>query len=424
MWSALFVVAEPVPYPCLYKAESLCYSTAAFDEDGRCPRVQVGESTAGSDDNASVSTTGLMEGPSSMVTAISFLIVLSVLVMVHELGHYVAGRWAGARIEEFALGFPPRVWSVRRGETDYSINAVPLGGYVRFAGEDNPDVVGGLASLPRLKRSLVLVAGVTMNAVLAVLLFAWVFATGYPTAVPIDGVKIISVVEDAPAALAGIKPGDIVLKIDDQVTNDTNTLGTGIRSHLGQEITLLVKRPSGDEEMIRVVPRSESPQGQGPLGIVIEQATRLEMRSYSLPQALWMGVRQTWQAVALTVSVPVMILRGLIPAELARPVGPLGISRIVGSAAEAIPASGFAPILLTTALLSVSLAIVNILPLPGFDGGRLVFVVLEWLRGGKRINPQREAIIHFAGLMLIIGLVVVITYFDIVSPAPSINWVP
>jgi len=359
-----------------------------------------------------------------MVTILSFLIVLSILVLVHELGHFVVGRWAGAKVEEFALGFPPRIWSTRRGETDYSLNAIPLGGYCRFAGEDSPDVTGGLSALPRLKRSLVLVAGVTMNAVLAILLFALVFATGYPTAVPVDGVKIVSVVPGSPAEQAGLKPNDVVLNVNGEAVKDTGAFGSAVRARLGQEITLGVKRAGGGEDPLVVVPRANPPDGEGPLGIGIQQAFVSENRSYAPLQALWMGVQQAWRATELTLSVPVMIVRGLIPAELARPVGPLGVARIVGSAAEAAPTSGLAPILLTTALLSISLAIVNILPLPGLDGGRLVFVILEWLRGGKRVNPQREAVIHLAGLMLLMALIVVITYFDIVSPAPNVTWGP
>jgi len=361
---------------------------------------------------------------SLLVTIFSFLIVLSVVVLVHELGHFAVGRWAGARIEEFALGFPPRVWSVRRGETDYSINAVPLGGYCRFAGEDNPDIQNGLASLPRRKRGLILAAGVTMNAVLAIVLFAAVYATGFPTPVPTDGIRIAGVVSGAPADQAGLKPGDIILKIDGTATNDLTVFSATVRSSAGRPVDLLVKRPDGQEATIRVTPRSDPPANEGPMGIVVEPAMIIQSRSYALPQALWLGVKQAGRATLVTFSVPVMILRGLIPADLARPVGPIGISRVVGSAAEAIPSSGFAPIFLTTAYLSMSLAIVNILPLPGLDGGRLLFLAIEWLRGGKRLNPQREAIIHFAGLMLLMGLVVIITYFDIVSPIPTITWGP
>lgn len=359
-----------------------------------------------------------------MVTVISFLLVLSLLVLVHEIGHFVVGRWAGARIEEFAIGLPPRVVSKRYGETDYSINALPLGGYVRFAGEDGHDVPGGLLSVPPPKRALILLAGVTMNALLAILLFSLVYATGYPTQVPIGGIRIAQVVAGSPADQAGLKAGDIVLKIADQTVNDTTAFSAAVRGSEGRPVALTVKHSDGQQGVLNVTPRLNPPQGEGPMGIAIELATVVRNISYSPAQALWKGLEQTWQATKMTFSIPAMIVQGLIPADLARPVGPLGISRIVGGAAEAIPVSGLAPILLTTALLSVSLAIVNILPFPGLDGGRLVFVLIEALRGGKRVDPQREAVIHFAGLMVLMGLFVIITYFDIVSPAPSINWTP
>jgi regulator of sigma E protease len=352
-----------------------------------------------------------------LVTVVSFLIVLSVMVLAHEMGHFFVGRWAGAKVEEFALGFPPRVWSTRRGETDYSINAIPLGGYCRFAGEDNPDVPGGLSALPRLQRALVLVAGVAMNVILAIVIFAFVFVTGYPTAIPIDGVKVDSVAVSSPAESAGLKPGDVILKVDGAVVNNTTALSNQVSARLGQEVSLFVTQAGGAQTTLKLVPRANPPAGQGPLGVAIEQNSVVEKRAYPPLQSLWLGVQQTWRVTAITIQVPVMIIRGLIPAELARPVGPVGVARLVGSAAEAIPQSGFAMILNLMAYLSVNLAIVNILPLPGLDGGRLVFVILEWLRRGKRINPQREAIIHFSGLMLLMGLILVITFFDIVSPA-------
>jgi regulator of sigma E protease len=357
-----------------------------------------------------------------MLTVVSFVIVLSVLVFVHELGHFAAGRLVKARIEEFAIGFPPRLLSVRRGETDYSLNAIPLGGYCRFAGEDNPDIPDGLSNLPRRKRAFVLLAGVTMNAVLAVLLFAVVYLTGYPMAEPTEGISIVAVTANSPAQQAGLAAGDVVLQVNQQAVNEIDQFSSLIRSQLGQPVTLLVKHADGSSESTTLTPRASPPAGEGPLGVSIEQASIKVTKSYPLPTALVMGARQTWRMVVITFQVPVMVLRGLIPAEAARLSGPVGIARVVGGAAEVIPTNGFAPILLTMAMLSISLAVVNILPLPAVDGGRLVFVILEWLRGGKRINPQREAIIHLAGFAFFMALVVVITYFDIVQPAPPITW--
>jgi regulator of sigma E protease len=359
-----------------------------------------------------------------IVTVVSFLVVLSILVLVHEIGHFVVGRWAGARIDEFAIGFPPRVWSIRRGETDYSINAIPLGGYVKFAGEDNPEVSGGLSSLPRGKRSMVLVAGVAMNFLFAILIFSLMFATGYPTPKPVDGVKIGGVVSGAPADMAGLKSGDVVLSVDERPINDTAAFSEAVRAKMGSALALLVRGADGAERVVSVVPRTNPPQGEGPMGVSIQQNTESAIERVSWPLALRLGLEQTWNTVVLTVSVPVMVIRGLIPADLARPVGPIGISRYVGSAAEAIPTLGFYPILQLMALLSVSLAVVNILPVPGLDGGRLLFTFIEALRGGKRITPEREATLHFAGLMFFMGLVVVITFFDIVKPTPGISWSP
>lgn len=359
-----------------------------------------------------------------MVTVVSFILVLSLLVLVHELGHYAVGRWAGAKIEEFAIGFPPRLWSVRRGETDYSINAIPLGGYCRFAGEDNPEVPGGLSAMPRRHRALVLVAGVAMNALLGVLIFTLLFATGYPTAMPLDGVKIGGVAAGSPAEAAGIKVGDVIVAVNGETIKLIESFSAAVQARMGQEIAFTVERAGGAPFTAKATARTNPPTGEGPLGISIQQNYYVENQSYNPLQSLQMGLRQSWYIVETMVSVPVMIVRGLIPAELARPVGPVGIARIVGAAAADIPTSGFFSILQLTALLSINLALVNILPLPGLDGGRLVFVAIEWLRGGKRLNPQREGIIHFAGLMLLVGLIVVITVFDIMSPAQIGELVP
>ena len=361
---------------------------------------------------------------SLVVTIVSFVIVLSILVLAHELGHFLVGRWAGARIEEFAIGFPPRVWSRRRGETDYSINAIPLGGYVRFAGEDGPEVSGGLSSLPRIKRALVLVAGVSMNIILAVLIYALIFATGSPTLAPKDGVKLATINSGAPADQAGLKPGDIILQVNGQTVTTVDSFSAAVRSMAGQEMTFGIQRADGQAETVKLTPRADPPQGEGPMGVSIEQNGVSEIRRYPLLQSLQMGAQETWRITALTFSVPVMIVRGMLPVQDARPIGPLGIARYVGSTTQAIPTVGFWPILQLMAMLSVGLAIANILPLPGLDGGRLLFVIIEWLRRGKRLNPEREAVLHFAGLMFFMAIVVVITYFDIVSPAPSLNFVP
>lgn len=352
-----------------------------------------------------------------MASAIWFILVLSALVLVHEIGHFVAGRLVGARIEEFAIGFPPRLWSVRRGDTDYSINLIPLGGYVRFSGEENPVVTGGLASLSRLRRAFVLTAGVAMNILLAAVLFTALYADGMT--VPASEVKINGIAAGSPAEQVGLLPGDIVVQFNGQAISRTDQLSTMTRAAVGQEVSIVVSR--GESQVtVRLTPRPNPPANEGPLGVSMAV---YEMRSYPLSEAIVLGVRETVNVVYQTLTIPAQVVQGILPAEVARPVGPLGVGRIVGGAADLIPTRGFAPIVLTMAILSVSLGVVNFLPLPGLDGGRLVFVCVEWLRRGKRIDPQREAVIHFAGIMLILGLVVVITYLDIVSPTPNI-WGP
>ena len=239
-----------------------------------------------------------------------------------------------------------------------------------------------------------------------------------------EGFKIVATVPGAPADQAGLKPNDIVVSVNGQTLNDTAQFSDAVRAASGQDVSIVVKHSDGSQTTLQLVPRTSPPPNEGPLGITIQTNAIVATRTYPPLEALQMGLKTTWDAVVTTLSVPSMLMQGTVPLSSARPVGPIGISRYVGGAAEAIPTVGLAPILQLMALLSVSLAVVNILPLPGLDGGRLAFIILEAVRGGKRINPQREAVIHFAGIMFFLGLMIVITYFDIVSPTPAIHWGP
>jgi len=359
-----------------------------------------------------------------MTTLILFLVVLSILVLAHEMGHFIVARLAKVRIEEFAIGFPPRLVSIRHGETDYSINLLPLGGYVRMTGEEDPSKPGSLAAKPPAWRAAVLCAGVAMNVALAMILFTLIYLTGVSIPVPTGEIRFIGIASGSPAEQAGLKPGDVVVSVDGQGVTQMDAFRSYINAHTGQPVTVVVRRDGIVQPPVTLEPRQTPPPGQGALGVVLDYVRMYEKRTYALPQAVALGVQSTWNAIAFTVYIPVQVIRGLIPVEVARPVGPVGVGRIIGSAAEQIPTLGWEPLLQTMALLSVSLAVVNILPLPGLDGGRLIFVLLEWVRRGKRISPEREAIIHLMGLAFLMGLIVLISYYDIVSPPPDINWRP
>ncbi len=344
-----------------------------------------------------------------------FVIVLVLLVFFHELGHFVVAKRAGIRVEEFGFGFPPRLFGFRRGETLYSINALPLGGFVRMLGEEDPTHPRSFASQSRWWRTAVLVAGSATNLIIASLLFSAAFATGWPTVVA-SQVTVRQIVEGSPAEQAGLQIGDLILRLNNVSVTAVSQLQSTTQENLGKSLPLEVQR--GEKVIVTsVTPRTTWPEGEGPMGIgIVTQPTKIDRVAHSLPEAFVLGVRYTWQTIVLTFSVPAMAIRGLIPWEMARPVGPVGIFQITSQAAVQTITTGWSfPALFVPALISAGLAIMNLLPIPALDGGRLLFVVIEAVRG-RRVDPQRESAIHLIGLTILVSLIIFVTYLDILMP--------
>ena len=349
--------------------------------------------------------------------------VLSLLLLVHELGHFVAARLARIRVEEFGFGLPPRLFGVRRSDVIYSVNLIPLGAFVKMAGEDGTDTAdeGSFASKGKLARSGVLFAGPAMNFLAAALLFAAAYVIGWPTPTAMD-IFVYKVSPGSPAEAAGLQVGDRIVALDGQRVETADEVVKGTRAKLGSEVGVTVER-DGSELQKTMVPRTEWPEGDGPLGIGL-QGKVLEVRpvSYPLLQSLGLGFGRAWQMVAFTVEVPVMIIQGVLPAELARPIGPVGIYQITTQAADYAADSGWLfPLISITATISAGLAVANLLPLPALDGGRLLLIGVEAIRR-RRIPPEREGMLHFVGLMVLIALMVVVSYYDIMSPLPDVEW--
>lgn len=349
--------------------------------------------------------------------------VLSLLLLVHELGHFIVARLVGVRVEEFGFGLPPRLWGVKRGEVIYSINLIPLGAFVRMTGED-----GAGSSDPRafgnkgkLARAGVLVAGPAMNFLTAALLFAAAYMVGWPTPTAMD-IFVYKLSPGSPAAASGIQPGDQIVALDGQKIATAEKFIEVTRQNLGKEITITVDR-NGGQKVLTMTPRTHWPQGDGPLGIGLQsKVTAMTPVTSPFYQALPSGFGQAWQTVTMTLSVPVMIIQGALPADLARPIGPVGIYQATTDAATEVAATGWwFPIVYLTAIISAGLAIANLLPFPALDGGRLLMVGVEAVRR-KRISPEREGAIHFVGLMVLITLMLLISYYDVISPLPQINW--
>jgi regulator of sigma E protease len=338
-----------------------------------------------------------------MTGLLSFVVVFGLVVFAHELGHFVAAKLTGVAVQEFGFGYPPRLLRLFRWrETDVTLNLLPLGGFVRMA-EDDPTVPGSLARKGRLARAFVLSAGALMNVVLAVVLYSITFMAGTLTPVEGAGAGIYLVGENSPAQQAGLLPGDTMVEIEGVTVRDAEEAKALIQQHLGQEMTLVVRRDGALLPPLTLTPRVNPPPNEGAVGVVIDLP--LEVRAYPVWEAVPKG------AVAVTNNVVGLVravreaIRGAIPFEVS---GPIGIYRATVEVAR----TGWVRLFEFTAFLSTNLFLLNLLPLPALDGGRLVFVLLEWVRGGKRVAPEKEGFVHAVGMMLLIALMVVVTVFD------------
>jgi len=362
----------------------------------------------------------------SITTLLLFLLVLSVLVFVHELGHFLAARRSGMRVDEFGFGFPPKIFGIKRGETLYSINAIPLGGFVRIHGESGQDRDNerSFANKSIPKRLMVLAAGVIMNMLLAMVLLSVGLMIGLPTAIDGDNVpagatvserviRVVSVLQDSPANLAGVEPGDILLSIDQNEVSSTDAARDYIGANGGEGIHLEVLR--GEEKVgIDVTSASVAELATPGIGVgLIDTATI----SYGPFRAVFEGVKASFvMAYDIFATffdlIKQLVFTRTIDAEIS---GPVGIAVLTGEAASL----GFAYLLQFAAVLSINLAVLNLLPIPALDGGRILFVLIEVIRR-KPNNAQVEGIVHGVGMLCLMGLIALVTYHDIVRFGGSI----
>ncbi len=340
-----------------------------------------------------------------LITIVAFLAVFSLLVFAHELGHFLVGKWRGVKVEEFGFGYPPRLFTIAEvGGTELTVNAIPFGGFVRFLGENDPTVADSLASQGWRVRGGVFIAGAVMNMVLAALLFGANALIGEPVA--ITGVEITEVASGSPAEAAGMKAGDLILELDGLEITDSLALQRYTYERVGQEVSLVLER-EGEGLEVTLTPRLNPPSGEGPMGIAMHTVVLgTKLVRHEAWRAIPIGISRTFRAVGIIVLSIIYMVRGLISPEVA---GPIGIAQATGQVAQ----MGLPFLLQFTAFLSVNLALINLLPFPGLDGGRLAFVLLEALRGGRKVDPQKEGLVHLIGMFILIGLVLVVSYFDI-----------
>ncbi|MDA0352101.1 MAG: RIP metalloprotease [Chloroflexi bacterium] len=349
-------------------------------------------------------------------SAFLFIFILIALVMAHEAGHFFTAKLFGVYVHEFGLGFPPRVGAFKYGETEYSLNWLPIGGFVRLEGEEESDHPRSLSVRPRWQRLVVLGAGAVVNLILPVFLFA--AALSFPHEVAVGRAAISEVLPGSPAETAGLQPGDVIYTIGGRDTLNVAEASRYIRLNVGKTVDLGIRR-DGELMTIQVEARRAPPTGQGPTGISIAPSVLApDGRAFTETQAQppWEsipnGFRQTWDTLILAQNEIRSWFDGSTSPQFA---GPIGIGQTVGEVAhnQETASDAVSPLLELAALLSINLGILNLLPLPMLDGGRIFFLLIEILRGGKRIAPEKEAIVHMAGFVVFISFALVITFIDI-----------
>lgn len=328
-----------------------------------------------------------------MNTALAVIFVFLMVIVLHEFGHFIVAKLVGIKVNEFSVGMGPRIFHKKKGETDYSIRALPIGGYVKMEGEDeNSSDPRSFNNKPVGSRIAVVAAGAIMNFVLAIIVFAVVaYIVGRPTNV------IDKTIENSPAYEAGLKSGDKIVAINDKAINSWDSISEGINStEEGQEVKISILRNSQKSDYY-LKPKVED--GRMIIGIYPAYEKSI---SYSAKS----GFETTGSILKLMFKIPSMIYNKQLTSKDVS--GPVGIIYTIGEAAK----YGFANVLYIMGFISVNLGFFNLLPIPALDGSRILFLIIEFFRG-KPINPEKEGFIHFVGFVALILLMIFVTYSDI-----------
>lgn len=373
-----------------------------------------------------------------IITIIIFFLVLSLLVLVHELGHFLAAKKTGIKVEEFGFGLPPRIVGLKKGETIYSLNWLPIGGFVKLYGEDEADLTSGASSAfyqkPKKVRAAVLLAGVAMNFLLAVLISYLILGiANFKTEIPLffnyqffavnqsvkEEVIIGKVSPGSPAAKAGVRNDSKVLLINQKSVKSGEEFLKIVNENKGKTIDLeLLEMRTFENYKVRAVPRLSPPKNEGPLGIAFSSVPTAVLKFETPVQKIFSGVTYSLNLLFYNLTTLGKLVAVSFQEKTAAPVGeavsgPVGIYLVVLQIVR-IPNLRERIIqgLSLVSLISISLAFFNLLPFPALDGGRLLFVVIEAVTG-RRVKAHLERWVHQAGMMVLLGLIVLVTINDV-----------
>lgn len=332
-----------------------------------------------------------------MLTFLTILF-LALLILSHEFGHFLAAKISGIRVNEFGVGFPPKLFSRKIGQTEYSLNALPFGGFVKIHGEDAVNLAEieyperTFQAQGFFRKAFVISAGVIINILIGWITFSLVLGVGIP-----GGIVIEKVVEGGPADLAGIETGEIIEGFE-----SADDFLAYIDSHRGEEIVI-----NGKE----MVPRVDVPEGQGPLGVSIVPSG---IEPQPFPWNLWSGLKMTFSTLGLIFSALGSFLFSILTGNFSavdQITGPVGVFSIVRDAGE----MGYIYLVQLLGLISLNLAALNIIPLPALDGGRLLFITLQKFFGDKIMSRRLEVAVNVAGFLFLMALMIAVTIRDIIN---------
>ncbi len=363
------------------------------------------------------------------MSIILFFIILLILVIVHEFGHFIVAKKFGIRVDEFGFGFPPRAMKLfKRGETLFTLNWLPIGGFVKIFGENpddentnGPDKARSFVNKPKRIQAAVLFAGVTFNFLLAWLLMSAGFMSGLPTSVGSEpkgavlkdtSLVVVNVLKNSPAEIAGLKSGDKIISLSSGSVsvNELNPeiLKDFVQSHPDKNIELNINH-AGIAKSVTVVPKASTTGGKAAIGVALDMIGTLKL---PIHKALWDGLKMTSiLTVKTAVSLGSLVKDAVIgKADFSQVTGPVGIVGVVGDAYR----FGWSYLISFMALISINLTVINLIPFPALDGGRLLFLLIEKIKGSP-IKPKIANAVNLIGFGLLILLMVVVTYHDIVK---------